>query len=126
MVFFCVNLKDTSEFIGMIGLHNVSFKSHFTPAVEVGWRLVYENWNKGYATEGAKAELEFGFNVLNLEEIVSFTTVKNTRSQAVMKKLGMKRDYKDDFDHPEIAYDNLLKKHVLYRLRKDEFNLLLS
>jgi 3-dehydroquinate dehydratase / shikimate dehydrogenase len=112
---FAVHLKETSAFIGFIGLWPVSFQAHFTPATEIGWRLSSEYWGKGYATEGAKAALEYGFNQLGLKEIVSFTTEKNLRSRKVMQRLGMSYVREDDFDHPKLEDDSPLKPHVLYR-----------
>lgn len=114
---WAVELKDTGEFIGFIGLNYVDWEAHFTPAVEIGWRLGSEFWGKGYATEGAKAALEYGFNKCGLKEIVSFTVPMNTRSIAVMERLGMKRDLQGDFAHPKLDTDHRLSKHVLYRVR---------
>ncbi len=113
---FAVELSATQECIGMIGLKPIPFDSHFTPAVEVGWRLAKEHWGKGYATEGAKASLEYGFNVLKLPKIVSITTLANERSQAVMKKIGMKHDPKDNFDHPMLPDGHPMQRHVLYTI----------
>lgn len=105
--------------VGMIGLKTISFESHFTPAVEVGWRLAKEHWGKGFATEGAKAALDYGFNELKLPEIVSITTTLNLPSQKVMQRLGMTHDPKENFDHPKLAKDHPLCRHVLYRKRRD-------
>jgi RimJ/RimL family protein N-acetyltransferase len=82
----------------------------------VGWRLAREHWGHGYATEGARAALAFGFDALALDEIVSFTTHGNARSRRVMERLGMRHDPVDDFDNPNIADDDELRPHVLYRL----------
>ena len=114
--FWAVSLVQTGEFIGMIGLEDVYFTAHFTPAVEIGWRLAFEHWGKGYATEGALAALKFGFDVLQLKEIVAFTAVQNQRSRTVMGKIGMHHDSKDDFNHPKLADDHSLSRHVLYRI----------
>ena len=92
------------------------FKAHFTPAVEIGWRLARDCWGRGYATEGAQAVLTFAFGRLNLAEIVSFTADSNVRSQAVMERLGMTHKPADDFDHPMIAAGSPVRRHVLYRL----------
>ena len=81
-------MRDTGEFIGFAGLAVPSFEAHFTPAVEVGWRLARGAWGNGYATEAGRAALDFGFERAGLEEIVSFTTVANRRSRAVMERLG--------------------------------------
>lgn len=90
------------------------WESHFTPAVEVGWRLGSQYWNKGYATEGAKACVEYGFNQCGLKEIVSFTVPANIRSIRVMEKIGMMRDLNGDFAHPKLLQEHKLSKHVLY------------
>jgi RimJ/RimL family protein N-acetyltransferase len=105
-------------FIGFVGLSEPRFEAHFTPAVEVGWRLARHGWHKGYATEAARAAVAFGFDELALDEIVSFTAIPNVRSQAVMERLGMTRDPADDFDHPLLPEGDPLRRHVLYRLRK--------
>jgi len=108
-------------FIGFVGLNAPSFDASFTPCVEVGWRLAARSWGRGYATEAARVALTDGFDRLDLDEIVSFTTVSNVRSQAVMQRLGMGRDPSDDFDHPRIADGNPLRPHVLYRLRRSDW-----
>lgn len=122
---WAVSVPDVADFIGLIGLHIVDktiLDAPFTPATEIAWRLAYDYWGKGYATEGAKACLQFAFEALNLEEIVSFTTVGNKRSRAVMEKIGMHHDFKDDFDHPKLAEGHPLRKHVLYRLKASEWS----
>ncbi len=115
---WAVELVDGSAFVGFVGLARAPFEAHFTPAVEVGWRLAREQWGKGYATEGARAAIAFGFEDLNLDEIVSFTTVGNGRSRRVMERLAMTHDEADDFDHPRLAPGHPLRRHVLYRLRR--------
>ena len=107
-----------SAFLGFIGLAEHRFDAHFTPAVEVGWRLAREYWGNGYATEGGRAAIAFAFAELALDEIVSFTTVGNTRSVAVMERLGMAHDAADDFEHPLLPQDDALRPHVLYRLSR--------
>lgn len=116
--FWAACLKDTGEFIGFIGLENVYMDVPFTPAVEIGWRLAFDYWGKGYATEGAQACLQYAFEELNLDEIVAFTAVNNKRSRAVMERLCMHHNPQDDFDHPNLSPDHPLRRHVLYRLRK--------
>jgi 3-dehydroquinate dehydratase / shikimate dehydrogenase len=115
--FWAVSVPNVSEFIGFIGLQPIPFTAHFTPAVEIGWRLAYDFWGFGYATEGAKAALRYGFEELNLEEIVSITTVANMRSRNVMEKIGMTHVPEDDFDHPNLPDGHNLKRHVLYRIK---------
>lgn len=113
---FAAELREAGEFIGFMGLSVPAFEAHFTPSVEIGWRLAAEHWGKGLATEGARAVLHFGFTQLRLPEVVSFTTVANVRSRRVMEKLGMTHNPAEDFDHPDLAEGHSLKRHVLYRL----------
>jgi RimJ/RimL family protein N-acetyltransferase len=113
---------DAAPFIGFVGLSEARFDAHFTPAVEVGWRLAREHWGRGYATEAGRAALAFGFDELGLPEIVSFTTVANDRSRRVMERLGLTRDPADDFGHPRLAPDDPLRPHVLYRLSRATWN----
>jgi RimJ/RimL family protein N-acetyltransferase len=110
-----VELPDEASFIGVVGLETVSYQAHFTPAVEVAWRLARAYWGRGYATEAARAALDYGFGQLGLDEIVALTVPGNRRSRAVMERLGMTRSPQDDFDHPRLP-DGPLKRHVLYRL----------
>ena len=126
---WAVAIPGIADFIGFIGLNNEdksTFPAHFTPAVEIGWRLASPFWGKGYATEGAQACLKYGFETLNLEEIVSFTAVKNVRSRAVMERIGMHHDAKDDFDHPKLPKEHKLSRHVLYRLKSNEWQKLVN
>lgn len=116
--FFAVERKDNGQFIGFTGLTNAPFESWFTPCVEIGWRLSRENWGCGFATEAAKACLYYGFDRLGLGEIYSFTSIHNTRSEQVMKKIGMVKE--GVFGHPSIADGNWLKEHVLYKISRDE------
>jgi ribosomal-protein-alanine N-acetyltransferase len=102
-------------FAGFTGLDPVSFRAPFTPAVEVGWRLARWAWGHGYATEAATAALRTAFDDLGLEEVVSFTATVNTRSRAVMERLGLRRDPAEDFDHPRVPVGSPLRRHVLYR-----------
>ena len=115
--FWAVERRDSGEFIGMIGLSRPNFSTSFTPCVEVGWRLAAAHWGQGFATEGALAALHFGFTTLELDEIMSFTTLTNQPSRRVMEKLGMRHDPGDDFQHPSLPEGHLLRPHVLYRSR---------
>ncbi len=114
---WAAELRGTGEFIGYIWLNVPSFEAHFTPCVEIGWRLAAEHWNRGLATEGAREALRCGFGELGLREIVAFTAPGNMRSRRVMEKLGMRRDAAEDFDHPRMAEGHPLRRHVLYRIR---------
>jgi len=119
---YAVELKTTAEMIGWCGLMIPAFEAHFTPAVEIGWRLASTHWNQGYATEAAKAVLQYAFLNLKLKEVVSFTVIDNIRSRRVMEKIGLQHKLADDFDHPNLDKSNPLCRHVLYRISKDEYD----
>jgi RimJ/RimL family protein N-acetyltransferase len=110
--------RDDDAFLGFVGLHAATFDAHFTPAVDVGWRLARAAWGRGYATEGARAALRYAFETLALDEVVSYTVPANVRSRAVMERLGMTHDPRDDFDHPAFLDDRRICRHVLYRLTR--------
>jgi RimJ/RimL family protein N-acetyltransferase len=113
---WALEVRATGQFIGFTGLSVPTFEAHFTPAVEIGWRLLRSAWGQGFATEAARQALAFAFDVVQLEEIVSFTTSAHERSQAVMRRLGMTRNPADDFDHPRLPEGSRLRRHVLYRM----------
>jgi RimJ/RimL family protein N-acetyltransferase len=117
----------SGAFVGMVGLNQPQWWSRRAapeapsmPCTEVGWRLARSAWGKGYATEAARAALAVAFDSLRLAEVVSFTAVANTRSRAVMERLGMTRDPAEDFDHPKLGPESPIRRHVLYRLRADQ------
>jgi ribosomal-protein-alanine N-acetyltransferase len=112
---WAVEVRSTGAFAGFIGLTRPRIDAHFTPCVEVGWRLGSVYWGHGYATEGATAALAFGFGTLGLPEIVSLTTESNARSRRVMERVGMVHDSADDFEHPGMPPGHPLRRHVLYR-----------
>jgi RimJ/RimL family protein N-acetyltransferase len=113
---WALEVRATGEFVGFTGLAVPSFNAHFTPAVEVGWRLARSAWGKGYATEAGLVSVAFGFQEAGLDEIVSFTSAANVRSRAVMERIGMTHDPDDDFDHPKLDEADRLRPHVLYRI----------
>lgn len=115
---WAVEVPGVAAFAGFIGLIVPSFSAHFTPCVEIGWRLAADCWGRGYATEGARAALQFGFDELRLDEIVSMTVPANQRSWRVMEKIGMTRDAAGDFDHPRVPEGHVLRRHVLYRIKR--------
>lgn len=119
---WAVEVPGGAEFIGFVGLNVPRFEASFTPAVEVGWRLTPSAWGRGYATEAARESLRFGFEDAGLSEIVSFTAPVNERSQAVMRRLGMSHDPAEDFDHPALPPGHRLRRHVLYRLRREDWH----
>jgi RimJ/RimL family protein N-acetyltransferase len=115
---WAVEVAGGAPFVGFVGLARPSFEAHFTPAVEVGWRLARGYWGRGYATEAARAALAYGFDELALDEIVSFTSPLNEPSRRVMERLGMSHDPADDFEHPRVPAGHPLRPHVLYRLSR--------
>ncbi len=119
--FWAVEIPGEAPFIGLVGLAVVAFDAHFTPAIEIGWRLATRYWGRGLATEAAAAALGFGFGTLGCEEIVAFTVPDNCPSRRVMERLGMTRAELDDFDHPRVPPDHRLRRHVLYRIARQDW-----
>ncbi|SPL72496.1 GNAT family N-acetyltransferase [Acinetobacter stercoris] len=117
--FWAAELKKDRTFIGFVGLHYQPSQFEFSPCVEIGWRLAYQFWNKGYATEAANACLAFAFDQLELESIVAFTTVGNHASERVMQRLGM--HYVQNFMHPALKSSHPLAEHILYQITRAEF-----
>ena len=113
---FALEERATGDFLGFTGMGRVPFEAHFTPAVEIGWRLARGAWGHGYATEAAREVVRFAFEEVGLDEVVAFTDPANERSVAVMRRLGMTRDPADDFVHPSMPED-FPHRFVLYRLR---------
>ncbi len=113
--FFAVQAINSQDFIGFIGIKQFNFKVDFAPGVEIGWRLGFDHWGKGYATEGAKAVLKFAFEEKNIPEIWSFTTLTNQRSEGVMRKIGMTKT--GTFEHPKVEEGSPLRPHVLYHIK---------
>jgi len=114
---FAAELKETGTLIGFIGLHRTTFQAHFTPAVEIGWRIDEPYWKKGLATEGSRAIIEYAFKRLRLDALVSFTAPENAPSRRLMERLGMTTNPADDFNHPRLPEGHRLRRQVLYRLK---------
>jgi RimJ/RimL family protein N-acetyltransferase len=123
---WAVEVSGVAPFVGFIGLSVPAFRAAFTPCVEIGWRLACEHWGHGYATEGARAALAFGFETLDLDEVVSFTVPANVSSRRVMERLGLRHSPADDFEHPGLPSGHPLRRHVLYRLKRHEWRLSVS
>jgi RimJ/RimL family protein N-acetyltransferase len=115
--YFATDILATKEFIGFIGLAYQEYKTEFTPAVDIGWRLKKGAWGKGYATEGAKRCLEYGFNELNFSEIIATCTIGNSKSEKVMRKIGMKK--MGNFIHPELSGNPKYQECKCYRINKN-------
>ncbi len=118
---WAVEVVGVAEFIGFVGLAVPAFEAQFTPCVEIGWRLAFAHWGRGYATEAAGAALDFVFQQLALDEVVSFTVPANVRSRKVMGRLGMTHSRDEDFDHPKLPAGHALSRHVLYRLPRSDW-----
>jgi ribosomal-protein-alanine N-acetyltransferase len=115
---WALEIPGVTPFAGFVGLSVPGFTAPFAPCVEIGWRLAAAQWGHGYATEAARAVLAHAWDVLRLDEVVSFTTAGNDRSRAVMTRLGMRYDPADDFDHPRLPPGHPLRRHVLYRVAR--------
>lgn len=116
---WAVEVVGGAPFIGFVGLH---FQDFVSPSIEIGWRLSFEYWKKGYAFEAAEKVMEYAFSTLKLKELVSFTVPDNKRSRALMEKLGMRHNPKDDFYHPKLPRDHAMAFHVLYRKQNPNFS----
>ena len=117
--FWALETKALGQFIGFVGLEVPIHNFPFSPCVEVGWRLAFEHWGQGYATEGASAALRVAFNELGLHEVVSFTPLSNVRSHAIMRRIGMHES--GTFDHPILPPDHPLRQHFLYRASTNDW-----
>jgi len=115
---WALEIPGVAPFAGFVGLSVPGFIAPFTPCVEIGWRLAAAHWGRGYATEAARAALAHAWDVVGLDEVVSFTTADNARSRAVMTRIGMRYDPADDFDHPRLPPGHPLRRHVLYRVAR--------
>ncbi|MBQ0734095.1 GNAT family N-acetyltransferase [Aquimarina celericrescens] len=114
--YFAVDILENKDFIGFIGLCKQTYLEELTPFVDIGWRLKKSIWNQGYATEGAKACLDYGFNVIGLEKIYSVAPEINKKSELIMKKIGMQRV--KTFDHPKLTNYKELLSCVLYEKKR--------
>lgn len=112
--YFAVDKLENNELIGFIGLTEISFEAEFTPCVDIGWRISSVEWNKGYASEGAKRCLEYAKEFLKLEKVVSIAPIINVKSERVMKKIGMEKVL--EFEHPLLINDKKLRDCVLYQI----------
>jgi ribosomal-protein-alanine N-acetyltransferase len=112
--FGAVERRADGALIGMCGLSVVHFDVPFVGGTEIGWRFASDAWGQGYATEAARAWLDYGFGALGRREIVAFTVPANLRSQAVMRRIGLTRDPARDFEHPKLPEGHRLRPHVFF------------
>ena len=120
--FWALQRREDAAFVGFTGLARVRFEAPFVPAVEIGWRLARPYWGQGYALEAARCALQFAFEDLQLDEVVSFTVPANQRSWGVMQRLGMRRDAAGDFEHPILPEGHPLRPHLLYRISREDWH----
>jgi len=118
---WALEVPGIADFVGFAGLSVATFEAHFTPCVEIGWRLAFDHWGKGYASEAASAALAYAFGSLGLQEVVSFSTSANRRSIAVMQRIGMTRSPEDDFSYPTLPAEHRFRPHVLYRVKRSDW-----
>ena len=120
--FWALQRREDAAFVGFTGLARVGFAAPFVPAVEIGWRLARPYWGQGYALEAARRALQFAFEDLQLDEVVSFTVPANQRSWGLMQRLGMRRDAAGDFEHPHLPVGHPLRPHWLYRISREAWH----
>lgn len=118
--FWAADLKATGEFIGFIGMEIAHDGIPGAGLPEIGWRLSKDVWGQGLAPEGARACLAYAFSVLKSPEVISITSQNNQPSMRVMEKIGMRRDFENDFDHPDVPEESPIRPHVLYRIKAEE------
>lgn len=111
---FFVSRED--DFVGLVGLSRADFDAGILPSIEVAWRLVFEHWGHGYATEAARAVLGDAASRLGIRDVVAVTTLGNVRSQRVMRRLGMHESVAERYEHPRLPEGHPLRVHVVYRL----------
>jgi RimJ/RimL family protein N-acetyltransferase len=124
--FWAVELMEFGVFAGFVGIKPPKRQYHFSPCIEIGWRLDSAYWGLGYASEAARASLFFGFDELRLEEIVSFTSMRNENSISVMNRIGLAKRGNQPFHHPGFAKNHPLRAHWLYAARNHEWRQLAS
>jgi RimJ/RimL family protein N-acetyltransferase len=119
--FWAVEAPGVAPFVGLVGLLHQTYAAPWTPGIEIGWRIARPHWGQGYAPEAAAEALRIGFADLGADEIVAITVATNAKSRRVMTKLGMAHDEAGDFDHPELPADSPLRRHILYRMRREDW-----
>jgi len=115
--FFAAERKVDGLLVGMIGIR-AQKDAPPAPCLELGWRLAVDAHGQGLATEGAAALRDWGFATQDADEILAWTAQPNERSQAVMRRIGMTHDPSRDFDHPVLAADHPLSRHVVFAIRR--------
>ncbi|SDZ92277.1 GNAT family N-acetyltransferase [Bizionia paragorgiae] len=117
--YYATDRLENGEFIGFIGFAFQEYHSKYTPAIDMGWRLKPSAWGYGYATEGAKRCLEFGFNDLGFKTIIAVCTENNRPSEKVMQKTGMTK--LGAFNHPKLKDYPDYERCLCYKITKDKW-----
>ena len=112
-----IERRADGAFVGSCGLMPGHESVPFVPYTDIGWRLARSAWGQGYASEAAAAVMADGFERLGLDEITAITAQINVRSEAVMQRLGMRRDAAT-FMHPALPAGHRLAEHCLYRMAR--------
>lgn len=118
--FWAVEIIKQKSFAGFVGLNRPTYALPVNPCVEIGWRLARQHWGKGYATEAARASMDFAFKQLDLDNLYAFTSIHNNKSSAVMQRLNM-TNQNTNFIHPMVPEEGLYKEHVLYKISKQHW-----
>lgn len=114
--FWAVERRDDAELLGFCGLKPGPEATPIEHGVEIGWRFGHAHWGQGYAREAAQASLDWARANLDDDRVWSITTPANVRSWGLMERIGMYRRADLDFDHPKVAEDSPLKRHITYRI----------
>ncbi len=118
--FWAIEAISNNRFIGFTGLNQPDYELPVNACVEIGWRLSSDVWGQGYATEAARACLDFAFQNLVLEEVFAFAAVSNKKSRAVMERLDMVNQ-ESNFDHPLVPKGHPQIEHVLYKIKLQQW-----
>ncbi len=104
-------------FVGVVGLSRADLDAGIVSGVEIAWRLVFDYWGHGYASEAAGAVVSDGFERVGLREIIGVTTPDNERSRRIMDRLGMAFSPGETFEHPRVPEGDPRRRHLVYRLK---------
>jgi RimJ/RimL family protein N-acetyltransferase len=119
--FWALERREDARLIGWCGVIRGT-AGPIDGKAEIGWRLASDCWGHGYASEAARATLDWLFANLPDDRAWAITNAGNSRSRAVMERLGMTYRPELDFDHPKLAEDDPLRPHVTYCLERREWN----
>ncbi|MCM0019446.1 MAG: GNAT family N-acetyltransferase [Tagaea sp.] len=118
---WAVEIPGETAFAGFVGPWETPLDVRPHGSVEIGWRLARAFWSRGYATEAARAALDFVFREEHLDRIVAFVVPTNIASRKVMERIGLREDATAAFDHPRVPEGHELRRHLLYRLARADW-----